>query len=282
MISIIVPAHNEQSVITRCLQALTEGAMPGELEVIVACNGCTDRTAEIARAFGEPVKVIDIRTASKTAALNAGDARATGFPRIYVDADVGLNVDAVRRIVAVLERGEALMATPELSMDLSNCSWIVRSYYRVWASLPYNRDNAGVGTGVYALSRAGRARFHEFPPVLGDDGFVRALFVPRERATVAGATSHVRPPRTAWGLVKTHTRTRLGHYQLLQADLPLVDIAPQASRHFLSYCLKQPRLWKDLPVYVALNLLARHRARRQLRAKRGLLWERDNSSRQAS
>ncbi|HOQ87625.1 MAG TPA: glycosyltransferase, partial [Phycisphaerae bacterium] len=79
MYSIIIPAHNEETVIARCIRAIITGAAPGELEVIVACNGCTDRTAEIAREFGDPVRVLEIKTPSKVAALNAADAAATGF-----------------------------------------------------------------------------------------------------------------------------------------------------------------------------------------------------------
>ena len=35
MISIIIPAHNESSVIARTLKAITDGADPRELDVIV-------------------------------------------------------------------------------------------------------------------------------------------------------------------------------------------------------------------------------------------------------
>jgi glycosyltransferase involved in cell wall biosynthesis len=52
MISIIIPAHNESSVIARTLKAMTDGAKPGELDVIVVCNGCSDDTAVVAGRFG--------------------------------------------------------------------------------------------------------------------------------------------------------------------------------------------------------------------------------------
>lgn len=47
MASVIVPAHNEASVIRRCLDSLNGQA--GLDTLIVACNGCTDNTAEIVR-----------------------------------------------------------------------------------------------------------------------------------------------------------------------------------------------------------------------------------------
>ena len=61
MISVVVPAYNEEAVIERSLKHLTDGAPEGELEVIVACNGCHDRTADLARAFGRSVKVVETK-----------------------------------------------------------------------------------------------------------------------------------------------------------------------------------------------------------------------------
>ena len=39
-ISIVIPAHNEEDVIERCLTALAPTSAPEDLEVVVVCNGC--------------------------------------------------------------------------------------------------------------------------------------------------------------------------------------------------------------------------------------------------
>ena len=64
MVSVVIPAHDEEAVIGRCLDALFEGALPGELDVVVACNGCTERTAEIAGGYGPAVRVLESDTPS--------------------------------------------------------------------------------------------------------------------------------------------------------------------------------------------------------------------------
>src|SRR4051812_5260602 len=74
--SVIIPAHDEDKVLARCLDTLLEDSEFGELEVIVVANGCTDRTVQIARSYGDQVGVIEISEASKHAALNAGDEAA--------------------------------------------------------------------------------------------------------------------------------------------------------------------------------------------------------------
>ena len=47
--TVVVPAHDEEPVIARCLAVLLDGAAPGEFPVVVVVNGSTDRTAEVAR-----------------------------------------------------------------------------------------------------------------------------------------------------------------------------------------------------------------------------------------
>ena len=88
--SVIIPAHNEAAVIARTLAPLAPLAAAGQLEVIVACNGCTDHTAAIARGF-DGVTVLELGQSSKAAALNAGDAAASHWPRLYLDADVQIS-----------------------------------------------------------------------------------------------------------------------------------------------------------------------------------------------
>ena len=110
MISIVVPAHNESSVIARTLRNMTDGAAPGELEIIVVCNGCTDNTAALARNFAPAVQVIETDMASKARALNLGDRAASSFPRIYVDADIILTVPAIRALANRLRIGDVSLS----------------------------------------------------------------------------------------------------------------------------------------------------------------------------
>ena len=81
--SIVIAAHNEERAIGACLDAVLLDARPGEFQVIVAANGCTDRTAAVA-ASRPGVEVLDLPAPGKCAALNAADAIAVGFPRIYL------------------------------------------------------------------------------------------------------------------------------------------------------------------------------------------------------
>lgn len=50
----IIPAYNEAAVIERTLYPLSEAAAGGFIELIVVCNGCSDATADVARASPVP------------------------------------------------------------------------------------------------------------------------------------------------------------------------------------------------------------------------------------
>src|SRR3954454_12282546 len=165
MISIVVPAHNESSVIARTLSRWVGNPVSDEIVVVVVCNGCTDDTANVARRFGPTVHVVESDIARKTHALNLGDQISGVFPRIYADADVLITVDAIRALASRLEQGDVLAVAPTADINLTGCSWLVRKYYGIRSRLPSSREGIG-GSGVYALSEEGRKRFGQFPDVI--------------------------------------------------------------------------------------------------------------------
>lgn len=278
MISVIVPAHNEASLIRRCLEALTSGAAPGELEVLVVCNGCNDDTADQARAFGGPVRVIESSIPSKSNALNLGDEAARGFPRFYVDADVRITLDAIRQVARELESGKYLAAAPRLEFDLTGRPWSVRAFYRIWSDLPYCRSS--IGTGVYALSREGRARFERFPNITADDGFVRLNFKASERTVVSTCSFQVSPPRNLRGIIKIKTRSHFGTIELRRVYPQLWQNEETEHGGSLAGFLKRPTLWPSLAVYLGVRIAARLMAYRKQLSGNHRQWERDDTGRQ--
>jgi glycosyltransferase involved in cell wall biosynthesis len=211
-LSVVIPAHDEERVLPRLLEGLADD----RLEVIVVANGCRDATADVARAAG--VRVVEVAEGSKVVALNAGDAAATVFPRAYVDADIEVDAAALLAVAERLRRGPELVASPRLRLDLSDATWPVRAYYAVWELSSFRR-RGHIGSGIYALSADGRARFAEFPAVIGDDRFVQGRFAPAERATVDEAEFVVRPPRTVGALLARGARIAAGNRELQRLGL---------------------------------------------------------------
>lgn len=281
MISVIVPAHDEAAVIGRCLAALTEGAREGELEVLVVCNGCRDDTAAIARGFGPPVRVLESEVASKNAALNLGHRTARGWPRFFVDADIVLPLEAVRKVAAVLEAGPALAATPPIRVDLSGRGWPVRAYYDVWLRTPYVTEGL-LGSGVYALSEEGGRRLEAFPDIIADDAFVRLLFRPEERAIVPGCHFVMTPPETLRSLIHINVRRLVGRHEMAERHPEVTTREAAVQRGSLYALARRPRWWPALAVYFwakVASLALFHAKRLRGREKE---WNRDETSRRAA
>jgi glycosyltransferase involved in cell wall biosynthesis len=280
MVSVIIPAHNEASVIGRTLAELTRGTADDCPEIIVVCNGCSDETAIVARRYGPWVRVVETAVAGKIAALNIGDREATSFPRVYLDADVLLSRPALDALAARLDKGDVLAAAPTPRFVSRDCSWPVRAFYAINGMLPSAREGIG-GSGVYAMSEAGRARFDDFPDVVADDGFVRILFSPDERATLAQAECAVFAPRTLSNLIAIKTRSHLGSYELARRFPGLWGNRGEPNNRALLSLFLRPSLWPRLAVYCLVKIEARRRARRRLQklAAGQLAWARDETSR---
>lgn len=278
MASVLIPAHDEERVLGATLAAVLDG-LGDEVEVLVACNGCKDGTAAVARRFAPRVQVLEIEAASKVAALNAAEAQAPTFPRVYLDADIPIRGADLMQVIAALERPGALAAEPHARFDLAGAAWPVRAWYAIWRGL-HGREPGDVGGGLYALSATGRARFGAFPDVIADDGYVRAHFAPGEITTVDGAETLVRVPRTLGDLVRTKTRSKLGGLQLAQRFPELWGRKRAAGRSLRRKVAALPvRLWPLVPVYLAIQAWVQRRARRQLAQREAYRWERDLSTR---
>jgi len=275
--SIVIPAHNEESVISNCLNLLATRQDYIQLQIIVVCNGCSDNTANIVRSFSG-VHCIETDVASKSNALNLGDDCALYFPRFYLDADIRMSPKGILDIVKHMEVSSALAASPEAQMDFSGCSWLVRSYYTIWCDLPYCRAGM-IGAGSYVLSEKGRSIFARFPEIIADDRFVRALFSDSQRVCVNKVKAIVSAPTGIWGLIKIKTRSRLGGYEFESKFPELMNNETKDYALAIRELIPKVRLWPKVLVYLAVNLISRIRARKQFNSSKALAWERDDTSR---
>ncbi|MFE8886133.1 WecB/TagA/CpsF family glycosyltransferase [Pseudarthrobacter enclensis] len=271
--TVIIPAHNEASVLRRTLDGLVPAMVGGTVEVIVACNGCTDDTVSIARSYKD-ARVIEVEEASKTAALNAGDQVATRWPRMYLDADIELPLEALCATLELLGEGGAILcARPAYRYDFSGASWPVRAFYRARNRLPKPAESIW-GAGVYAISRKGKARLPEFPSVAADDCLVDRLYSDEEKAVVQCAPATVRTPRTTGSLLKTLGRNYRSN--VILRDVP-GSHTMQTLRDLVG-SVSGPRSAVEAGVYAAFALAGRLHARRWVGLE-SAAWESDESSR---
>jgi glycosyltransferase involved in cell wall biosynthesis len=107
-ISVIIPVHNAEDHLLLCLSSLSETS-PLPDEIIVAADGCTDRSA--ARAEQSGVKVLSLPERKGPAhARNAGAHFARGEILFFLDADVTIPPETFARIGAAFQQDPSLAA----------------------------------------------------------------------------------------------------------------------------------------------------------------------------
>ncbi len=145
VVSVVLPCLNEAETLERCvrraLEAMAEAGLPGE--VIVADNGSTDGSREIAARAG--ARVVEVPERGYGAALLGGIAAARGRHVVMGDADDSYDFGEVPAFVAKLEEGHDLVmgsrfrgriepgAMPPLHRWLGNpvLSFLGRLFFRV-------------------------------------------------------------------------------------------------------------------------------------------------------
>ncbi len=99
-VSVIVAAYAEQDVIADRIANLRSLDYPADrVQVIVACDGSPDQTAERARAAGADL-VLELPRGGKVRAQDAAVERSRSEIVAFSDANVSWDADALTRLVA--------------------------------------------------------------------------------------------------------------------------------------------------------------------------------------
>ena len=139
MISVIIPAHNEERYLDRTLDALRRQNCQ-RFEIIVVANGCSDHTADVAR--NRCHRLIVLSQKGLGVARNLGARMARGELLVFLDADTILEPMALRRIAEDFTIGHAagtLIGKPDSDRLL------YRVFYFVKNSIHWARHNGSSG-----------------------------------------------------------------------------------------------------------------------------------------
>jgi cellulose synthase/poly-beta-1,6-N-acetylglucosamine synthase-like glycosyltransferase len=173
----LVPAHNEERVIGRCLEAIEADRRPGE-PILVVADRCTDATADVARSFGALVleRGADAPP-GRAAARQAGLEHARHLPWdavLMLDADSVIHPGFFRACERALASGaEAVQARsegkpgPTLTEQAALAAFTLQG-----VTLPRGRERLGLsvrlrGTGMAIRRRVALA--HRFRAPASED-----------------------------------------------------------------------------------------------------------------
>ena len=170
-VELIVAAHDEERVIGRWVEAALALDYPSErLTIVVACDGCTDATADRARAAGAD-RVLELGRGGKVAALNAAAGEARGEVLAFSDANAVWTPDALRRLVARLAEpdvayvcGQVRFTVPAGAPNEEGLYWRYEMAVREMES-----ELGGVTAGNGAINAVRREAYIALEPARGQD-----------------------------------------------------------------------------------------------------------------
>ncbi len=152
-LSVIVPVHDGASTLDACLTALVAALPPGG-EIVVVDDASTDESAAVAARH--PVRLVRRETrGGASAARNHGVAATDAELVVFVDADVVVRPDALRRLVDAMADPDRLGANGLFALDLSTPG-LVTAFTNTsihYQHLQHGRAVASAFTGLCALRR---------------------------------------------------------------------------------------------------------------------------------
>ena len=107
-VSVIIPVYNDARNLRTCLNGL-RGSLEAPLECIVVDDGSTDGSAEVARECGAKVLSTGGRK-GPAVARNIGAQAAIGDILLFIDADVCVNPETIRKVQSEFDRDPKLDA----------------------------------------------------------------------------------------------------------------------------------------------------------------------------
>ncbi|MCH7647881.1 MAG: glycosyltransferase, partial [Thaumarchaeota archaeon] len=124
MVTIIIPAYNEEKVIGNTIESTLEIAYPNK-DIIVVDDGSTDKTLQIAKRYeDEGVKVLHKENGGKATALNYGLTFAKGELVAVLDADTLASRNSLTEIVKVFENEKDIAAVAGNIKVRNKVNWI--------------------------------------------------------------------------------------------------------------------------------------------------------------
>ncbi len=245
-VSIIIAVRNEEANLPAKIENLNLTNYPKELlQIVIASDGSSDRTAEILRQHSSRVlPVILDRSNGKASALNEAVRRATGDILVFQDARQSLEPDAIAELVSNLAdpsvgavSGELLLesARNDSSPDGLGIYWKIEKAVRKLESA--SGSVVGVTGAIYAIRRE---LYAEIPPgTILDDVFV-PMHVVKSGKRVVFQPSAIARDRLFSQKGKEFSRkvrTLTGNYQLLRLEPWLLSPANPLLFRFICHKL---------------------------------------------
>lgn len=201
-VSIGIAAYNEQTGIASVLRQILDQKRRGWTlkEVLVYCDGCTDRTEEKAKSVkGGRISIISSRMRrGKTFRLNQMFRRETGEILVMLDADIELSGrDVVTSLLAPFRTGDRVMLVGGNSRPLPPMTFFQKAAMCTFDVFDRSRQEILGGNNIFGCTgsvlaiRRDFAKSISFPSIVNEDAYLYLLCVQKGYAFAYNARAVV-------------------------------------------------------------------------------------------
>ncbi len=264
-ISVIIPAYNEQESVAKCLTSVFEADYNQEkLEVIVVCDGSTDKTLQVVESFRKQfnlsnLKVVTQPNLGKAHALNNGmKNHATGELVMCLDADSFLEKTAFQKVIKYFqdEKVMAVAANVKIAGAKGLLNLIQQFEYLICyqmkrAQSQYNIEYiiGGIGS-AFRKSYLEKVGYYDANTVTEDiDLTMKILREGNKKVKVTYASDVVCYTQACVSirdLIKQRSRWKWGRYQTFLKNKEMFFSSDENFTKGLSWFYLPFALWNDL------------------------------------
>lgn len=131
MISVIIPAYNEEKYLPKTLAALRAALEPiAESEIVVVDNDSDDSTRHIAESFG--AKVVTEHKHNIGKVRNTGGFAAAGTILVFLDADTVVEPGLFEKIIAAMSDEKCVGGAVDVEYEATYRRKWIRYYLMAW------------------------------------------------------------------------------------------------------------------------------------------------------
>ena len=194
-VTIMIPAHNEEKVITKKLENILKLDYPKDkLEILVVSDNSTDRTNQLVQDFikanpNYKIRLLEVKERKgKTHALNQGQKTVRSEILVMTDANSMMKKNAIKELVAAFASEDISYVCGRLIFTNVNSSDVAESEYVYWSNdtkmreIESNIQTITAGNGAIYACR--NNEYYDFDPMRSHDSAMPIYFALKNRRAI--------------------------------------------------------------------------------------------------
>jgi cellulose synthase/poly-beta-1,6-N-acetylglucosamine synthase-like glycosyltransferase len=153
-ISVIVPVYNGEKTIDKCIKSILKSSFKN-FEIITINDNSTDNSLKIIKKF--PIKIFNVNFDSASKVRNFGAKKAKAKILVFVDQDVVIKNDTLKKFYEILKRNpdvSAAIATPDKNRKYKTFLGEYENLYLNYSFTRHGKETSNLHSSTFAIRKS--------------------------------------------------------------------------------------------------------------------------------